>query len=255
MIITLNMVSLSKTTLSTFFCKKCFFFIVSLLLMLLLVSSLLTSTFVSKAEGQANSTVAKDSINIVTVTIVTDSSTYMQGDIAAFKITSNTTPTGNLSVYDSSDTLCTMINIRTTSWYQTASGEYVYKHLAGTLVDPLISIQSDARTGTWRWNAIFNDEAEILTCTGVFTVNPRSVTQTPLPTLPPTIVPTLTAELTAGPTFDGSEDTGGTDLKESFIEKLVSSLVSNLIWCIIFFVIAFVCSLIGYKRWMNKKKY
>ena len=135
----------------------------------------------------ASLTVAKVSINIAL-----GSATYNQGDVGTFQLTSNTAPTGKLSVYDSSGAIFTTLDIRTTDWYLTSDGSYVYRQSAGGGVPngALFQIASDARTGIWKWNATINDAKEPQTHTGNFTVNPRSATQTPAPTAAPTAAPT-----------------------------------------------------------------
>ncbi|MDR0319090.1 MAG: hypothetical protein LBI09_03550, partial [Nitrososphaerota archaeon] len=60
-----------------------------------MVFSLSVGVFTSNATGQQTLTAENVSINITT-----GSNTYLQGDMVSFKMISNTTPTGNLYLYD-----------------------------------------------------------------------------------------------------------------------------------------------------------
>ena len=224
--ITLNLMSTSKNRLYTLSCKGTLARLFSLLFVVLLVFSLLVGVFAPNAKGQTPFTVEK-----VSIKITTGANTYLQGDLASFQMTSNTTPTGKLYVYDSIGELHTILDIRTTNWFPTDSGDYAYKQLAGSLHDALIQIPVDAHTGTWQWNATINDTNEQQTYTGTFTVNLRPTTPTP------TLTPTPTPEIT----FNGNE------------EPIGSSVIS--LWVLLgLFVVGLVCIFIFIVLWGIRSK-
>ncbi|MDR2699576.1 MAG: hypothetical protein LBC12_01990 [Nitrososphaerota archaeon] len=140
----------------------------------------------------------------VNITIALGANTYAQGDIATLQLSSNTAPTGTINVYDSSGALVTKIDLETAKWILTSSGSYVYQQsqAGGVPSGALIQIASDARTGTWRWNATINDAKEPQTYNGAFTVNSRTATPTATPTqtVTPTPTPTVTSTPTPTPT-------------------------------------------------------
>jgi hypothetical protein len=142
--------------------------------------------------AETSLTVAKVSINITL-----GATTYNQGDIATFQMTSNTAPTGQISVYDSSGAWVTILDIKTENWALTASDIYVYQqsNVGGVPQGALLTIASDARTGTWGWNATINDAKEPQTPNGTFTVNAKNTT----PTAPPTTAPPVTNPPTTAP--------------------------------------------------------
>ncbi|MCL1978112.1 MAG: hypothetical protein FWG55_08465 [Candidatus Bathyarchaeota archaeon] len=139
--------------------------------------------------AETSLTVAKVSINVTL-----GSNTYTQGEITTFQLTSNTAPTGSITVSDSSGALVTKIELEAAKWILTSSGNYVYQQSQGGGVPSgaLMQIASDARTGAWTWKADIKDANEPQTYSGTFTVNAKGTTPTATPTATATATPTPT---------------------------------------------------------------
>ena len=185
----------------------------------------------SRVTAKADLKVAK-----VTIDIALGASTYNQGDIATFQLSSNTAPTGAISVYDSSGALVTKINLETNKWFLTNSDTYSYQQSQGGGVPAgaLLQIASDARTGAWTWKAEIKDANELQTYNGTFTVNQKGATtttppptQTPTPpTATPTQTPTPPTETPAPPTETDTTSDGNGGISTAMIIAIVALVVA-----------------------------
>jgi hypothetical protein len=176
----------------------------------------------------------------VEITIALGANSYAQGDIATFQLTSNTAPSGKISVYDVSGAWVTTLDLDTKNWALTASGTYVYQqsNVGGVPYGALLQLASDARVGTWTWNATINDAKEPQTYKGTFAVTSKSATPTTAPptTAPPTIAPPTIAPPTTAPPTDAPTSTPnpGTNWNQIIIIIAVIALIVGVIAVFLF---------------------
>jgi hypothetical protein len=127
----------------------------------------------------------------VSVNIALGASSYVQGDIATFQLTSNTAPIGSIKLFDSSGASFTTISLVTSNWVRNGDS-YVYQQSGssgGVPFGVMIQLASDARVGTWKWEAFVQDANEPQAYNGSFTVVAKNAT----PTAPATTAPATTA--------------------------------------------------------------
>ena len=144
------------------------------------------------------------------VSIELGGTSYMPGNIASFQLVSLMKPTGKVSIYNADGFRFTELEIESSKWVRASDGKYVYQqsNVGGVPAGLLVQLPSDAKLGTWRWNATFNDADEPQIFTGTFSVVSTSPTPTPTPTptQPPATQPPATQ---APPTATPKEGMSG----------------------------------------------
>jgi hypothetical protein len=138
------------------------------------------------------------------LTMELSGSKYVQGDIGSFRLTSPMKPTGSLSIYDSTGARYTELTIYQSDWVRIGN-EYIYQpsYVGGVPSGVLFQISSDAKIGTWTWNATFKDVDEPLKFSGSFDVASKTATPTapPASTAPPTETPPTATPDSPGPSI------------------------------------------------------